>query len=253
MRILTYLRQVLDAEESVHVANGAVALENSKLVMDTMDEYGVEEALRLRERRQCEAEIIAVAVGPARAQDALRTALAMGVDRAIHVETDIRLDAIALSKVLAQIAQQEDATLILSGGQQADWDSHALGAATAERLHWPQATWTSALELKGTTLTGKHDADEGSETFTLELPAVITTQQGLNEPRYPTLPNIMKSKKKELRKESLDQFNVTPKVKFVSAEIQVKNRINKILDGKDAPAAAAQLVDLLRNEARVIA
>src|SRR5437588_1025330 len=258
MRILTYLRQVLDAEESVHIANGAVALENSKLVMDTMDEYGVEEALRLRESSAAaggaaEAEIIAVAIGPARVQDALRTALAMGVDRAIHVETDVRLDAIALSKVLAQIATQEEATLIFSGGQQADWDSHALGAATAERLNWPQATWTSALELKGATLTGKHDADEGSETFTLELPAVITTQQGLNEPRYPTLPNIMKSKKKELRKESLDQFSVSPKLKFVSAEIQVKNRTNKILDGKDAPAAAAQLVDLLRNEAKVIA
>src|SRR5277367_3957527 len=256
MRILTYLRQVLDAEESVHIASNTVALENSKLVMDTMDEYGVEEALRLRESG-IEAEIVAVAVGPARAQDALRTALAMGVDRAIHVETDVRLDAIALSKVLAQIATQEEATLILSGGQQADWDSHALGAATAERLSWPQATWTSALELKGTTLAGKHDVDEGSETFTLELPAVITTQQGLNEPRYPTLPNIMKSKKKELRKESLNsadaQFSVSPKLKFISAEIQVKNRLNKILDGKDVPAAAAQLVDLLRNEAKVIA
>src|SRR3979490_49056 len=121
MRILTYLRQVLDAEESVHVANGAVALENSKLVMDTMDEYGVEEALRLRESG-VEAEILALAVAPPRRQDALptatarpargrappRPALAMGVDRAIHVETDIRLDAIALSKVLAQIATQEE-------------------------------------------------------------------------------------------------------------------------------------------------
>jgi electron transfer flavoprotein beta subunit len=252
MRILTYIRQVLDAEESVHVANNTVALENSKLVMDTMDEYGVEEALRIRESG-AESEIVAVAVGPARVQDALRTALAMGVDRAIHVETDARLDAIALSKVLAQIAEQEQATLIFSGGQQADWDSHALAAATAERLSWPQATWVSALELKGNTLTGKHDVDEGSETFTLELPAVITTQQGLNEPRYPTLPNIMKSKKKELRKDSLDQFNITPKLNFKGAEIQVKNRRNKILDGKDAPGAAAQLVDLLRNEAKVIA
>src|SRR6202034_727148 len=108
MRILTYLRQVLDAEESVHIASGAVTLENSKLVMDTMDEYGVEEALRLRESG-VEAEIVAVAVGPARAQDALRTALAMGVDRAIHVETDFRLDPIAVSKILAQIAQQEEA------------------------------------------------------------------------------------------------------------------------------------------------
>jgi electron transfer flavoprotein beta subunit len=114
-------------------------------------------------------------------------------------------------------------------------------------------TWTSALELKGNTLTGKHDVDEGSETFTLELPAVVTTQQGLNEPRYPTLPNIMKAKKKELRKEGLEQFNVTPNLKFVGAEIQVKNRLNKILDGKDVQAAASQLVDLLRNEARVIA
>src|ERR1700733_9239891 len=252
MRILTFIRQVLDAEESVHVSNSAVALENSKLVMDTMDEYGVEEALRLRESG-IEAEIVAVAIGPARVQDALRTALAMGVDRAIHVETDVRLDAIALSKVLAQIVTQEDASLILSGGQQADWDSHALAAATAERLNWPQATWTSALELKGTTLTGKHDVDEGSENFTLALPAVITTQQGLNEPRYPTLPNIMKSKKKELRKESLGQFNVVPKLNFISAEIQIKNRLNKILDGKDALAAASQLVGLLRNEAKVIA
>jgi electron transfer flavoprotein beta subunit len=252
MRILTFLRQVLDAEESVHVSNNTVALENSKLVMDTMDEYGVEEALRLREGGT-DVEIVALGVGPTRVQDALRTALAMGVDRAIHVETDVRLDAIDLSKVVAQVARQEEASLILSGGQQADWDSHALGAATAERLNWPQATWTSALELKGNTLVGKHDVDEGSEAFTVELPAVVTTQQGLNEPRYPTLPNIMKAKKKELRKESLEQFNVTPSLKFNGAEIQVKQRRNKILDGKDVPAAASELVGLLRNEARVIA
>lgn len=195
MRILTFIRQVLDAEESVHISDNAVVLEKSKLVMDTMDEYGVEEALRLRESG-VEAEIIALAVGPMRTQEVLRTALAMGADRAIHVETDLKLDAIALSKIVAQVAQQEQVSLILSGGQQADWDSHALGAAAAERLNWPQVTWTSALELKENILTGKHDVNEGSETFTLELPAVVTTQQGLNEPRYPTLPNIMKAKKK---------------------------------------------------------
>src|SRR6202522_3314968 len=251
MRILTFIRQVLDAEESVHVSNRTVALENSKLVMDTMDEYGVEEALRLRESG-IDAEIIALSVGPSRAQDALRTALAMGVDRAIHVETDVKLDAIALSKVVAQVAQQEQAGLILSGGQQADWDSHALGAATAERLNWPQVTWTSALELKGTTLTGKHDVDEGSETFTLELPAVVTTQQGLNEPRYPTLPNIMKAKKKEMRRVPLADYGVSAKLKVVGVEIQVKERRRNIIDGKDAAAAAAQLVNLLRHDAGVI-
>src|ERR1700733_3923205 len=253
MRILTVVRQVLDAEESVSIQDGSVALDGRKLVMDTMDEYGVEEALRLREGAAAPAEVIALAIGPVRSEEALRSALAMGADRAILVETDAFLDVIAVSGVVAQVARGEQVDLILLGGQQADWDSHALGAATAERLEWPQATWTSALELKGSTLTGKHDADEGSESFTLELPVVVTTQQGLNEPRYPTLPNIMKPKKKELRKESLDQFDITPKLKFVSAEIQVKNRLNKILDGKDAPAAAAQLVDLLRNEARVIA
>ena len=256
MRILTLIRQVLDAEESVRVRNGAVELEGSKLVMDTMDEYGVEEALRLRESGASasikEAEIVAVAVGPARAEEALRTALAMGADRGIHVVTDVALDAIALSAVMAKIAKAEGAELIFCGGQQADWDSQALGAATAERLGWPQATWTSALEIKGSTLVGKHEADEGSESFEVALPAVVTTQQGLNEPRYPTLPNIMKSKKKEIRKETLEGFGVAPKLKVNGAEIQVKERLKKILDGKDAAGAAAQLVKMLREEAGVI-
>jgi electron transfer flavoprotein beta subunit len=251
MRILTLIRQVLDAEESVRVRNGAVDLEGSKLVMDTMDEYGVEEALRLREAG-AEAEIVVVAVGPARAEEAIRTALAMGADRGIHVVTDVALDAIALSAVMAQIARDEAAELIFCGGQQADWDSQALGAATAERLGWPQATWTNQLELKGGTLVGKHEADDGSEAFEVALPAVVTTQQGLNEPRYPTLPNIMKSKKKEIRKETLETYGVAPKVKVNGVEIQVKERLKKILDGKDAVGAAAQLVKMLREEAGVI-
>src|SRR6185437_9509367 len=123
----------------------------------------------------------------------LRTVLAMGADRAIHVTTDVALDPISLSKVVAEIAKQENVDLILCGGQQADWDSHALGAATAEQLNWPQITWTSALQVEGQTLTGKHDADDGTEMFSVQLPAVITTQQGLNEPRYPTVPNIMRA------------------------------------------------------------
>lgn len=252
MRIVTLIRQVLDAEESVRTRDGAVDLTNSKLVMDTMDEYGVEEALRLRESG-VETEVIALGIGPARLREALRTALAMGADRAIHVETDTTLDPIALSKVVAQVVQQEQAELVLCGGQQADWDSQALGAATAERLNWPQVTWTSALAAKDGTLTGKHDVDEGSEEFSVALPAVITTQQGLNDPRYPTLPNILKAKKKELRNETLEQFRVQPMLKVAGEEIQVRARLHKILDGKDAPAAAAELLQLLRNEARVIA
>ncbi len=252
MRIFTLIRQAPDAEETVRVEQNAVALGASKLVMDTMDEYGVEEALRLRERGAA-AEIVAVAVGPTRLQDALRTALALGADRAIHVETEQPLDALGVSLVISRLAEEEAADLIFAGGQQADWDSHALGAAVAERLDWPQVTWTSALALDGNTLSGKHDVDDGRESFTVDLPVVITTQQGLNEPRYPTLPGIMKAKKKELRKEPIDRFAAVSGVAFEGAAIQVKTRLNKILDGKDVQGAAAQLVDLLRNEARVIA
>ena len=251
MRILTVVRQVLDAEETVHVRNGVVDLEGSKLVMDTMDEYGVEQGIRIRERGLAE-EVVALGVGPQRIQDALRTALAIGADRAIHVVAGEALDPIAVSKVVAQVAQEEKIDLILTGGRQADWDSDALGAATAERLGWPQVTWTSALEFEQGAAVGRHDVDEGSESFRVQLPLVVTTQQGLNEPRYPTVPNIMKAKKKELRQDSLDRFQVAQRVRLVSAGIQVKARLKKILDGKDVQSAAAQLVDFLRNEARVI-
>jgi electron transfer flavoprotein beta subunit len=252
MRILALVRQVPDAEQSLRIRNGIVDLEDNKLVLDTMDEYGVEEALRLRDNG-AEVEIVVLAIGPKRTEDALRSALAMGADRAIHIETDTILDVIALSDVIARLAKTEQAELILCGGQQSDWDSCALGAAIAERLHWPQATWTTALVLNGKTLVGQHDVDDGNESFEFSLPAVITTQQGLNEPRYPTLPNVIKSRKKEIRKESLHAFdNNTVKVRVIGAEIQARQRLNKILDGKDVIAAALQLVQSLRNEAKVI-
>jgi electron transfer flavoprotein beta subunit len=251
MRILTVIRQVPDAEESIRIKDAVVDLGSSKLVLDTMDEYGVEEALRLREAG-ADAEILVLAVGPARTEEAIRAALAMGADRGVHVVTEDALDPIALSLVVAQVAKVNQIDLILCGGQEADWDSQALGAATAERLGWPQAAWTSALKLKDRMLLGRHDVDEGSETFELELPAVVTTQQGLNEPRYPTLPNIMKSRKKEVRVETLDSYSVKASVRTTNAVIQVKERKKKILDGKDPVAAASQLVSLLRHEAGVI-
>ena len=257
MKILTVIRQVPDAEASVRTKDGSLSLEGTKLVMDTMDEYGLEEGLRFRDKAVPDGnqtEVIAVAVGPKRNEEALRAALAMGADRAIHVETDVALDAIALSKVIAEIAAAEGAELIFCGGQEADWDSHALGPAVAERLRWPQLTWTNQLALDGNTLTGRHDVDDGNESFTVSLPAVVTTQQGLNDPRYATLPNIMKAKKKELRKETLEKYGAAAKLKIVAAEIQTKERLRKVLQAKgDAAGAAVQLVELLRNEAKVIA
>jgi len=246
MRILALIRHVLDAEESIRITDLTVDRTGRKAVIDTMDEYGLEEALRQRDLG-VEAEIVAVAVGPASAEETLRSALSMGADRAIHVETDLELDVIALSAVIAQIARAEQADLIFCGGQQSDWDSQALGPATAERLNWPQATWTRALELKGALLAGQHDAEDGLESFEVELPAVITTQQGLNQPRYPTLPNIMKAKRKEIRKDTMEQYSVRPNLYRKSLTVQSQERRSEIFDGKDAQASAAQLVNALRT------
>ena len=203
MKIVSILKQVPDAEARIKAGPGGVELDGVTFVIDGMDEYGVEQALRLREGGQ-EAEIVALALGPKRFEEAIRTALAMGVDRAIHVETDEVLDPISQAKVIAGIIKEEAADLVFVGGKEADWDSAALGPAVAEGLGWPHSDWTTELEITGDSLKVTHDADDGSETLTLPLPALITTQQGLNEPRYPTLPNIMKAKRKELKKMSLD-------------------------------------------------
>ena len=252
MRILSVIRQVLDAEESVKIREGKIDTSASKVVVDTMDEYGIEEALRLRERLS-DVDVIVLAIGPPRTEEALRTALALGADRAILVETNEQLDVMAVSSVVATIAEREQINLVITGGQQTDWDSHALGAATAERLNWPQITWTTRLAIEGRQVSGAHDVDEGTETFSASLPIVITTQQGLNEPRYPTLPNIMKAKKKDLMREPLENFGVTSRLKLLGTEVQAKQRARMMIDGKDATAAAEQLVNLLKNEAKVIA
>ncbi len=251
MKVMTVVRQVPDAEARVRADGGRVDLTGVTFVMDGMDEYGVEEAIRLREAGH-DVEIVAVAVGPDRFQDALRTALALGADRAIHVVTDEALDPIALAGVLAEVARQEGADLVLTGGKQADWDSAALGPALAEHLGWPHSDWTTALELAGSELRLRHYVDDGTEELTMSLPAVVTTQQGLNEPRYPTLPNIMKAKRKELATRPLAEVaSVASRVRVVSQEIQVRPRMNKVLSG--APEeAAAELARLLRSEAKVI-
>jgi electron transfer flavoprotein beta subunit len=196
---------------------------------------------------------VAVALGPTRFEDAIRRALAMGLERAIHIETDELLDAVTQAKVLAKVVQEESPDLVFVGGQHADTDSQALGAALAEALGWNQVTWTTVLELSDNEAKAVHDVDDGKETLELTLPAIVTTQQGLNEPRYPTLPNIMKAKKKEVRKVALADYGVSSgKVRIVSQEIQERARLNKVIDGKDPVAAAEQLIQLLHNEAKVI-
>ena len=247
MKILCLIRQVPDAEARVKAANGKVDLEGATMALDGMDEYGVEQALRIGGD-----DLVAVAVGPQSFETAIRRALAMGLHRAIHVETDGYLDAVSQARVIAQIVRAEAPEIVFCGGQHADTDSQALGAAVAEALGWPQVTWTTALEVQGGSAKATHDVDDGKETVEVTLPAVITTQQGLNEPRYPTLPNIMKAKSKPIEKKAIADYGVQSKVRVVSQEIQERSRLGRIIDGKDPVAAAEQLVKLLHEEAKVI-
>jgi electron transfer flavoprotein beta subunit len=250
MKILCLIRQVPDAEARVKAQNGLVDLEGATLALDGMDEYGVEQALRINTDG---ANTVAVALGGARFEDAIRRALAMGLERAIHVESSDYLDVVTQAKILAKIVHEEQPDIVFCGGQHADTDSQALGAALAEALGWNQITWTTSLEIENSSVKASHDVDDGKEQLELTLPLVITTQQGLNEPRYPTLPNIMKAKKKEIRKASLADYGVTGcKVRVVNQEIQEKKRLNKLIDGKDPTAAAEELIKLLHNEAKVI-
>ncbi|MCA9839498.1 MAG: electron transfer flavoprotein subunit beta/FixA family protein [Trueperaceae bacterium] len=251
MKIISVIKQVPDAEARIRATPTGIDLDGVTFVIDGMDEYGVEQSLRLREGG-LDTELISLALGPKRFEEAIRTSLAMGSDRAIHIETDEALDPITQAKVLASIIQEEGAELVFVGGKEADWDSAALGPAIAEALGWPHSDWTTRLEINDTSLSVTHDSDEGSETLTLPLPAVITTQQGLNEPRYPTLPNIMKAKRKELKKLTLaDVGSPSGKTQVLKQEIQTKSRLNKVVQG-DAADAAKELARLLHEEAKAI-
>lgn len=253
MKIATIVRQVPDAEARVRAAGGKVDLDGAAFILDGMDEYGTEEALRLREGG-LDAEVIVFAVGPARTEEAVRTALAMGADRAVFVETgaDENLDVLAQAALLAGLLRQEGVELAFVGGKQADWDSAALGAALAAELDWPLSDWTTQLNLNGRELTTRHDTDDGSEQLTMQLPAVVTTQQGLNEPRYPTLPNIMKARRKELKTLSPAEAGAgASRTVRLSEEIETRARRGEIISG-DAATAARELVRRLREEAKVL-
>lgn len=254
MNIVCILKQVPDAEARLELRDDRIDLVGSSFVIDGMDEYGVEQALRLREAGH-DAEIVALTLGPKRYEEAIRTALALGADRAVHLETGDdtdTLDPVTQATVLAQIVRDEEADLVFVGGKEADWDSAALGPALAEALGWPHSDWTTQMELSGGTLSVTHDSDEGSETLTLSLPAVVTTQQGLNEPRYPTLPNIMKSKRKPLDKRTLgDLGGATAKTRIVRQVIETRARRQDIIEG-DPAEAARTLAERLHDEAKVV-
>ncbi|MCS7057851.1 MAG: electron transfer flavoprotein subunit beta/FixA family protein [Meiothermus sp.] len=248
MKFLAVIRQVPDGESRLRIEGGKVDLSSVTMILDQMDEWAVEEVIRLQEKHG--GESVVVALGPERFEDALRTALAMGIDRAIHLVAEGYLDPITQAEALAEVVRAEAPTLVFTGGQQADWDAQALGPALAEALGWPVVSWTTQVELEGEThAKARHDLDEGAEVVRVPLPAVFTSQQGLNEPRYPTLPGIMKAKRKELKKVPV---SLQSRVEILEQAIQERARLNRMIDGKDPAAAAHELVRLLREEAKVI-
>jgi electron transfer flavoprotein beta subunit len=209
MKILVPVKRVIDYNVKPRVkADGTgVDLANVKMSMNPFDEIAVEEAIRIKEAGKAE-EIVAVSVGPAKAQDTLRTALAMGADRAILIETDTEVEPLAVAKILKAIVAEENPGLVILGKQAIDDDSNQTGQMLAALLGRPQGTFASKVEIDGDHVAVTREVDGGLETVKLALPAIVTTDLRLNEPRYASLPNIMKAKAKPLANKTAADFGV---------------------------------------------
>jgi electron transfer flavoprotein beta subunit len=224
-----------------------IATDNVKWVINPFDEIGIEEALRIKEK-QGSGEVVLISIGQQIWQEQLRTGLAMGADRAILVKTDAPLDPLAIARVIAKVAENEKPELIIIGKQAIDDDSNQAGQMIAEILGWPQATFASKIELAGDKCTVVREADGGLETIAFPLPAVITTDLRLNEPRYASLPGIMKARKKPLNEIAVDSLGVdlAPKLKLKKLAAPEKRQAGRKL------GSVEELVAALHTEAKVI-
>ena len=249
MKILVPVKRVVDFNVKVRVKSdqSGVELANVKMSMNPFDEIAVEEALRLREAGKA-SEVIVVSAGPAACQETLRTALAMGADRAILVEADAELQPLAVAKLLAAVVKKEAAGLAILGKQAIDDDANQTGQMLAALLDWPQATFASKVELEASSAKVTREIDGGLETVEVKLPAVITTDLRLNTPRYATLPNIMKAKKKPLDtvKPADLGVDIAPRLKALKVAEPGKRKAGVMV--KDV----ADLVNKLKNEAKVV-
>jgi electron transfer flavoprotein beta subunit len=249
MKILVAVKRVVDFNVKVRVKSDGSGVEtaNVKMSMNPFDEIAVEEAVRLKEAGAA-TEIVAVSCGVQACQETLRTALAIGADRAILVETDVELQPLAVSKILKSLVEREKPNLVILGKQAIDDDSNQTGQMLAALLGWPQATFASKVKKEGEQLQVTREVDGGLETISIKLPAVVTTDLRLNEPRYVTLPNIMKAKKKTLEALKPDALgvDVAPRLQTLKVVEPAKRKAGaKVADVK-------ALVDKLRNEAKVI-
>ena len=249
MKILVGVKRVIDYNVRVQLKKDGSGVETAgvKMSVNPFDEIALEEALRIREKTG-DGEVIAVSIGPGVAQQQLRTALAMGADRAILVETDDEIQPLFAAQIMNAIRERENPALVLLGKQAIDDDSNQTGQMLAALLGWPQATFASKLEFVDGGANVTREIDGGLETLKVNLPAVVTTDLRLNEPRYASLPNIMKAKKKPIDPKTVEELgvDVTPRLKVLKVEEPAKRQ------GGVKVADVAELVQKLKEEAKVI-
>ena len=209
MKLLVAVKRVIDfnVKPRVRMDGSGIDLSNVKMSMNPFDEIAIEEAIRLKEKGSA-TEIVAVSIGPAKAQETLRTALAMGADRAILVQTDDEVEPLAVAKILKGVVAEENPDIVLLGKQAIDDDSNQVGQMLGALLGWPQGTFASKVEVAGSDLNVTREVDGGLETVKLQTPAIVTTDLRLNEPRYASLPNIMKAKSKPLSNKTPADYGV---------------------------------------------
>jgi electron transfer flavoprotein beta subunit len=249
MKVLVPVKRVIDYNVKVRVKadNSGVELANVKMAMNPFDEIAVEQALRLKEAGGAD-EVVAVSIGPAQNQETIRTALAMGADRGIHIEATHDIEPLAVAKLLKAVVERENPGLVLVGKQAIDDDCNQTGQMLAALLGWAQGTFVSALEVTGDKAKVVREVDGGLEHLEISMPAIVSVDLRLNEPRYASLPNIMKAKKKPLDSLTVDDLGVdiTPRLTIVKVEEPAAREAGiKVADVKE-------LVEKLKNEAKVI-
>ncbi|MDN3389937.1 MULTISPECIES: electron transfer flavoprotein subunit beta/FixA family protein [Pseudoalteromonas] len=249
MKVLVPIKRVIDYNVKARVKsdNSDVDLTNVKMAMNPFCEIAIEEAIRLKEAGTA-SEVVAVTIGPKASQEQLRTALALGADKAIHIETDEKLESLHIAKLLAKIVEQESPELVILGKQSIDSDNNQTGQMLAALTKRGQGTFASKVVIENGKVNVTREVDGGLQTVALNLPAVVTTDLRLNEPRYASLPNIMKAKRKPLEVIAADSLGVdlTPRMQLISVEEPAKRTAGIIVED------VAQLVEKLKTEAKVI-
>lgn len=249
MKILVPVKRVVDYNVKVRVKSdgSGVELANVKMSMNPFDEIAVEEAIRLKEAGKAD-EVVAISLGVAQCQETIRTALAMGADRGIHVLTDAALEPLAVAKMLKAVVEAEAPDLVILGKQAIDDDANQTGQMLAALLGWPQGTFASKVEMQDGGVAVTREIDGGLQTVWLKLPAVVTTDLRLNEPRYASLPNIMKAKKKPIDQKTPEELGVDPAPRLTTVKVAEPAK----RQGGVKVGSVAELVDKLKNEARVL-